>query len=122
MESKAKPPINSSTHPVDVTILKDRFGETSLRYAQHGATYVLSRCHVVREKHLPQRIEGSHQSVSRPIPCRLRANALKELNVAGAKQEHSFKSHLQECIFCSAFYPRHINLPRSVLSVPAPET
>jgi hypothetical protein len=49
----------SSTHPVDVAILKDRFGEASLGDIQHGATYAFSRCHVVREKRLPQWIEGS---------------------------------------------------------------
>jgi hypothetical protein len=37
---------------------------------------------------------------------RLRKILMKELNVAGTKQEHSFKSHLQECVFSSAFYPR----------------
>ena len=49
---------HAAAHTVDVAILKDRFGKTLLRYAQHGATYAFSRCHVVREKHLPQRIEG----------------------------------------------------------------
>src|SRR5208283_1073254 len=82
-------------HPIDVAILKDRFGKTSLRYIQHGATYAFSRCHVVREKHLPQRIEGSHQSVSRPIPSGLCANSTKRPNVGGAKQEHSLEWHLQ---------------------------
>src|SRR5271169_5910555 len=84
-----------STHPVDVAILKDRFRKTSLRHVQHGATYAFGRCHVVREKHLPQRIEGSHQSVSRAIPSGLCANSMKRLNVRRAKQEHSLERHLQ---------------------------
>ena len=58
-------------HPVDVAILKDRFVEASRGDIQHGATYAFSRCHVVREEHLPQRIKGSHQGVSRPIPSGL---------------------------------------------------
>src|ERR1035438_7087524 len=86
---------NSSTNTVEVAILKDRFGKASLRYAQHGATYAFGRRHVVREKHLPQRIEGSHQSVSHSVPSGLGANAVKRLNVGGAKQEHSLERHLQ---------------------------
>jgi hypothetical protein len=35
---------------------------------------------------------------------------MKELNVAGAKQEHSFKSHLQECVFCSELLERRNEL------------
>jgi hypothetical protein len=86
---------NSSTHPVDVAILKAGFGKTSLRYAQHGATYAFSRCHVAGEKHLPQRIERSRQSISRAIPSGLCANSMKRLNVRRAKQEHSLERHLQ---------------------------
>ena len=67
-------------HPIDVAILKDRFGEAPLGHVQHGATDAFSRCHVVREEHLPQRIKGSHQGVSRPIPSGLCANSMKRLN------------------------------------------
>src|SRR5208282_3141596 len=67
-------------HPVDVAILKDRFGKTSPRYAQHGAGDAFSCCHVVREKHLQHRIKRSHQSVRRPIPSGLCANSMKRLN------------------------------------------
>src|ERR1700689_1306660 len=88
-------PTNSSTHRVDVAILKNGVGETALRYAQHGATYAFSRCDVVREKHLQERIERFHQSVSSLIPSGLCANAVKRLDVGRAKQVHSLEWHLQ---------------------------
>lgn len=40
------------THPVDIAILKDGLGETSLGYIEHGTTYAFGRCHVVRKNRL----------------------------------------------------------------------
>jgi hypothetical protein len=87
---------------------------------QHGTTYAFCCCHIARQE-LPQyRIERSHHSVECRIPYRLRASAVKRLNVRRAKQVHSFRSHLQEGIFCSAFYPRsHLSATlRAVGSAP----
>jgi hypothetical protein len=48
---------------------------------------------------------GSHHSVECAIPCRVRANTMKGLNVSWAKQVDSLERHLQQRVFRSAFYP-----------------
>ena len=98
----------------DVPALNHALGGTSPGNLDHRAAHAFRRSDVVRQEQLPDGIEWRDHGVERPVPSRLGPNSVEWLDVGDGIRSRAFSVW--------PFTRAHIMRPRSVLSVPAPET
>ena len=101
---------------------KTLFRTTGRRDVNHRAADI-DRCrHVARKQPAQDRIERPHHVVERLVPTRLRPDASERLDIARPEHEGRLEREPQQRVLGFPLTRAHIVRPRSVLSVPSPET